>query len=112
MLVNRIKIKPLSVNKAFMGRRFKTQDYKDYEQELFYLLPKLKVQKGKLKLEITAGLSSKNADIDNIAKIFIDVLQVKYDFNDKLIYKLILNKVDVKKGSEFIEFKIDNFKKI
>ena len=58
---------------------------------------------------INVGLSSKNADIDNIAKPFIDILQKKYGFNDKNIYKLVLEKFIVKKGEEFIEFKMEKY---
>lgn len=95
------------MNECWSGRRFKTPRYKAYEQELWYLLPKRKIPSGKIELEIEAGLSNKNADIDNIAKPFIDILQKKYGFNDKMIYKLTMLKVDVKKGKEFIRF---NFK--
>jgi Holliday junction resolvase RusA-like endonuclease len=103
----KIKIKPLSVNMCWRGRRFKTPNYQSYEKELFFLLPKIKFPIGKIALDIEAGLSSKNADIDNIAKPFIDVMQKKYGFNDKNIYKLTLTKIDVKKGEEYVKFKVE-----
>lgn len=99
----KVKIKPLSINEAFQGKRFKTEKYKEYEQELWYLLPNKNIPRGKLKVKIKAGLSSKNADIDNVAKPLIDILQKKYLFNDKMIYTLILQKEDVKKGDEYLE---------
>lgn len=100
-----IKTKPLSVNKVWCGKRFKTDDYKVYEQELFLLLPKeLKIPKGKIHLKLRFGFSSKASDIDNPLKPFVDILQKKYGFNDKMIYKLSVEKVDIKKDSEFIEF--------
>jgi len=102
--MSRVNIKPLSVNKAWRGRRFKTSDYEIYEKELYYLLPNIEVSKGKLKLNIEFGLSSKGSDIDNCLKQFIDVCQKKYLFNDNRIYKLTLEKVDVKKGEEYIDF--------
>ena len=43
--MNKINIKPLSVNQAWMGRKFKTKFYKDYEIELALKLPKLKINK-------------------------------------------------------------------
>jgi len=46
------------------------------------------------------------ADVDNILKPFIDCLQLKYNFNDKMIYKLIVEKDNVPKGSEFIKFSL------
>ena len=102
-----IKIKPLSVNKVWRGQRFKTQEYKDYERDWFYLLPKLDIPKGKISLAIIWGMSNKVSDIDNPAKPLIDILQKKYNFNDKSIYELFMKKVDVKKGCEYISFSIE-----
>jgi Holliday junction resolvase RusA-like endonuclease len=70
----RIEIKPLSVNECWQGKRFKTPKYKAYETELLWMLPKLPLITTPIELEIIVGIS-KNADIDNIAKPFIDVLQ-------------------------------------
>ena len=105
----RISIKPLSINECWQGRRFKTTKYFSYREILFYLLPKIKIPSGKLKISITIGFSNKNADIDNPIKPFLDALQDKYGFNDKRIYKLEIEKVDVKKGSEYIDFDIKAF---
>jgi len=99
----------MSVNRCWQGKRFKTPEYKDYETELWYLLPNKNIPKGKLELSIKVGLSSKNADLDNIAKPFIDILQDKYIFNDKMIFKLILEKEDVKRGYEYIDFKFKKY---
>jgi len=102
----KINIKPMSVNQAFQGRRFKTPKYKAYEEELMWLLPKYKIPKGELGLEVEFGLSSKLADLDNNFKLFQDCLQKKYGFNDKQIYRIIAEKVDVSKGKEYIDFEI------
>jgi len=104
----KIHIKALSVNKCWQGRRFKTQEYKDYEKEVFYLLEPMKVsKKKKLIVSITVGFKSVLADIDNIAKPFIDILQKKYGFNDNQIYGLELYKEIVpKKEDQFIMFEI------
>lgn len=53
-------------------------------------------------------MSSSLADIDNFLKPFIDILQKKYGFNDKLIYKLSVKKVKVAKGDEYIDFVVTN----
>jgi Holliday junction resolvase RusA-like endonuclease len=103
----KINIKPLSVNQCWQGKRFKTPKYKQYEIELLLLLKSnLNIPKGRLSLLITFGLSSKLNDIDNGLKPFIDILQKKYGFNDRDIYKLEVEKVIVPKGKEFIEFEI------
>ena len=105
----KIDIKPLSVNQCWQGKRFKTPLYESYEQEMMYALPKLSIASCRLKLSVTVGFSSKNADIDNPIKPLLDILQKKYKFNDKQIYRLEIEKKDVKKGEEFIEFEIKNF---
>lgn len=105
-----LNIKPLSVNQAWKGRRFKTKAYDKYIRDICMILQPLKVPDGKLDLKIVFGLSSRAADIDNPLKCFIDCLQKKYGFDDKMIYRLIVDKVIVKKGSEFIEFKIKQLK--
>ncbi len=102
----KIKVKPLSVNQCWRGRRYKTDLYKDYEQEVYYQLPELDVPEGKIELRLTFAFSSKNADYDNAIKPFQDILQKKYNFNDNRIYKAVVEKVDVKKGNEFISFLI------
>jgi len=101
-----VHIKPLSVNQCWQGKRFKTPKYKAYEKELLYRLSAMDIPEGKLKVSLVFGLSSKLADIDNPVKAFIDVLQKKYDFNDRDIYEMELKKIDVKKGKEFIEYDI------
>ena len=103
----KVNIKPMSVNDAWQGKRFKTKKYKQYEQECLLVLPrKIDIPEGKLKVSLLFGFSSKLADADNPVKCFIDILQKKYGFNDNKIYEYSIKKVDVKKGEEFIEFNI------
>ena len=99
-------IKPMSVNEAWQGKRFKTDKYKSFEKELLLMLKKIEIPEGKLLLRATFGLSSKNADWDNPIKPFQDVIQKKYGFNDRRIYKGEIEKKDVKKGFEYIEFQL------
>ncbi len=105
----RLDIKPLSVNKAWQGKRYKTPEYKRYEREVFYMLKPFKVPEGNLKLAMTFGFSNAASDIDNPVKLFVDVLQKKYGFNDSRVYRMELNKVKVKKGCEFIEWEIESY---
>lgn len=104
-----IDIKPLSVNKAWQGRRFKTKEYKQYFDAVYYLLPQKEPLNGKLKLDIVFGFSNSRMDIDNPVKLFIDILQKKYQFDDSQIYRLSVNKNIVKKGKEYIKFEINPF---
>ena len=101
----RLDIKPLSVNKAWQGRRFKTDAYKSFEREMLLRLKTLKVESiSKLTLEF--GFSSRLSDIDNPVKIVTDCLCKKYGFDDRDIYELNVTKSIVPKGKEFIKFEL------
>jgi Holliday junction resolvase RusA-like endonuclease len=107
--MTKIQIKPLSVNKAWRGRRFKTKDYLAYEQAMMYLLPSLDIPKDALAVQITFGFSNNASDIDNGLKPFLDILQKRYNFDDKRIRRLIVDKTLVKKGGEYIHFTIQDY---
>lgn len=108
--MERLKIKALSVNEAWKGKRYKTPLYKRYEADLGLLLPCVDVPEAdKLQIHYIFGLSSKRADYDNCIKQFQDIISKKYNFNDNRIYKAIIEKVDVKKNEEFIKFKIEKY---
>jgi Holliday junction resolvase RusA-like endonuclease len=108
--MTRTPIKPLSVNKAWKGRRFKTQDYKRYERDLLLILPSnLKVPEGELEIKLEFGFSNKASDFDNPVKPFVDILQKKYDFDDKMVYQAVIKKKIVKKGEEYIKFSISEY---
>lgn len=105
-----IKIKPLSVNECWQGRRFKTPEYKKYEKYVRVQLPKQKISAPPFAINIEFGFSNSLADIDNPLKPFLDILQKKYGINDRDIYELTVKKIIVKKNQEFIKFKIKNHK--
>jgi Holliday junction resolvase RusA-like endonuclease len=102
--MNYIKIKPLSVNDAWKGRRFKTDEYKNYNIELLWKLPRIEVPKGKLLIYLEWGFSSAGSDFDNPTKPFCDVLQEKYGFNDNRIVDANIKTFSVKKGCEYIKY--------
>lgn len=104
-----INIKPLSVNSAWQGRRYKTPSYSAYEKELLFRLPPLKIPSGKLFVTYHIGYSNKMSDLGNMEKPFTDILCKKYGFDDRDIYKFVMTKQIVKKGSEFISFEIRQF---
>ena len=104
----RIDIKPLSVNRAWKGRRFKTIEYKKYERDLLLLLKPMKVPHGNLELVIEFGLSNMLSDFDNPVKPFVDVLQKKYGFNDRQIQQAHIRKVLTEKRREYIKFELNS----
>jgi len=105
----RVNIKPLSVNKCWQGRRFKTNEYKDYEEEVLFLLPNLEAPEPPYKCTLILGLSNRANDIDNSVKPFIDILQKKYGFNDREIIEMHIFKTIVKKGQEYITFFLETY---
>lgn len=105
----KLPIKPLSLNHAYRGRRFATNELKKYKLDISRILPKIDIPKGKLAMHYIFGVSSKNSDADNLVKAFQDSLAECCGFNDKLIYKITIEKVDTKKGDEFIAFSLSPF---
>lgn len=103
-----INIKPLSVNEAFKGRKFRTDKYDSFIKKMLLELPKTidipNIEN--IKLAIEFGFSSKNSDIDNCCKSFIDCLVKKYKVDDRYIYEMHVFKSIVTKGNEYIKFKI------
>jgi Holliday junction resolvase RusA-like endonuclease len=106
----KLNIKPLSINAAFQGKRFKTPLYKAYETKMLLMLPKsIGKIPDQIEVNITFGFSNKASDIDNCVKLFLDLLQKKYRFNDSQIYRLNIHKVLTDKGLDFIEFEIKKY---
>lgn len=106
--MHKLNIKPLSVNQAWQGRRFKTKAYKSFERDLLLILPSIKIDsKIKMHLNLKFGFSNKLSDLSNPLKLVEDILSKKYGFNDRMIYKISMEKEIVKKGQEYILFSID-----
>lgn len=71
-----IKIKPFSINKAFQGRRFMTKAYKEWREEMSWLLKKEKpviADKYIINIEWWSPHANR-ADIDNPIKSCLDSL--------------------------------------
>ena len=114
--MNRIKYKPISVNRAWQGRRFKSDGYKIFKRDLCILLTMFKK---KLKNKLIGkplfahyrwGVSNFRSDVDNPTKPFQDVLfdRLYPETDDHKVEVMLLEKVPVKKGDEFIEFHVDD----
>jgi hypothetical protein len=107
----RQQIKPLSVNDAWQGRRFKTNEYKVYERAVFYNLPKVKIPKPPYLIHYEFGFSNAGSDYDNALKPLQDILQKRYKFNDNDIWRAIIDKKKVKKGEEYFKVRLENYGK-
>lgn len=102
----KLNIKPLSVNQAWRGRRFKTDKYESYERECLLLLKAMEVPQPPYELRLSFGFSNYLSDIDNPMKPFIDILQKKYGFDDRDILRVVVDKVMTDKGKEFLSFEL------
>lgn len=102
----KIDYKPLSVNQAWQGKRFKTPAYKKYERDVLLLLPNIEIPDPPYKIYYEFGMSNALSDFDNPVKLLTDLLQKKYGFNDRDIFEAHIKKVKVKKGSEYFSFKL------
>jgi len=108
-MATRINIKPLSVNLAWQGQRFKTPHYKRFERDCLLLLPKVKIPAKPLQIAYRFGFSNKLSDLLNPEKLVTDILCKKYGFDDRDIFKMTLEKEIVKKGQEYIEFELTTY---
>lgn len=109
-LSSHIGTKPLSVNRAYTGRKRKSVWLKDFVRRVARELPEGEVPNhGNLALKITFGVSTIASDLDNNLKPIIDCLQEKYGFNDKQIFYIEAYKILVNKGDEFIDWKITKY---
>jgi Holliday junction resolvase RusA-like endonuclease len=107
MIQFKINEKPMSVNLAWQGKRFKTPAYKVYENSMILMMPKGKIETDEmLRVEFFFGFSNKASDLDNPVKLLMDIAQKKYSFNDKMVFELNVRKCIVKKGEEFIQMGI------
>lgn len=103
-----VLMKPLSSNSVWQGRRFKNDKYKKYEAKLLEILPDVELPEPPYKITFNFGFSNKASDYDNPVKPLQDILQKRYNFDDKLIYSATINKKIVPKGKEYFEFKIEH----
>ena len=103
-----LKIKPLSVNECWQGKRFKTKSYLKYEKDLLLILPTIKLPEPPFEIHFEFGFSNIMSDWDNPVKPLQDILQKKYGFNDKDIMKAIVVKKKVKKGENYFKINIQH----
>lgn len=102
----RINIKPLSVNKAWQGRRFKTKEYIVYEKYLLLAMPMRKLPLPPYHIDFEFGFSNMASDVDNPIKLISDILQKRYKFNDSKVTSIYAEKKIVKKGDEYFSVTI------
>lgn len=101
-----VKGKPFSANKMHYGQKVDTADYRKFRDSLLGVLPDIAIPEGKIRIKLMAFFSTKNADLDNVLKPLLDVLQKRYSFNDSKVYRIVAQKETVPKGQERFAFQI------
>lgn len=102
----KINIKPLSVNEAWKGKRYRSDKYINYQKDLGYLLKPMKLPPPPYKIYFEFGFSSAASDWDNPIKPAQDIICKYLGFDDKHIHEANVKKVKVKKGEEYLMFDI------
>ena len=89
-----LKLKPLSINAAFQGRRFKTKECKAYCNALEMLLPRKRVDGEYYTMHLKFHLKNfARTDQDNLVKLLQDEMVKKGMISDdRKIVKHILEK--------------------
>lgn len=105
----RIDIKPLSVNEAWQGRRFKTDAYESYERACLFLLPQVRLPAPPFAVFYEFGFSNVQSDLGNPEKCISDIIQKKYGINDRDFMEIHLRKRIVKRGKEYINIRIEHW---
>lgn len=92
-------IKPISINAAFQGRRFKSADCLKFERDFALLLPNIKTIEGDVIISIHFYLVNYAiTDVSNLVKILEDVLVKKGIIeDDRKVVELHLIKSKAKK---------------
>ena len=101
-----IPLKAISVNKVWQGKRFKTKDYEQFEEDCFKLIRKQKMIKGEVQINYKFFIKSYAlTDVDNLIKPIQDII-VKCGFieDDRKVKYLTAEKF--KSKEERIEINI------
>ncbi len=102
----KINMKPMSVNGAWQGRRFKSKEYIAYTDSCMSILPNITLPEPPYRINFEFGVSNPASDWDNPVKPIQDILQKRYKFNDKDIYEAFVKKVIVPKRHEYFSFEL------
>ena len=96
-----LPIKPLSINAAFQGRRFKTKAHNQYCRDVALLLPKNQKICGYVDVKLTFCLKNwKMTDADNLVKCLIDVIvSAGLIDDDRFIMRYAIEKKAAKEDS-------------
>ena len=106
MAIIHLKVKPLTVNQAWKGRRYTSDDYKAYIAECLYKLPKITVEAKRYEIIFRFYLiHHATTDYDNLIKPIQDILVKKGILpDDRFIYKASQEKIP--SNTDYIEIEL------
>jgi hypothetical protein len=104
----KINYKPLSLNEAYSGKRYKTEYCRAFTKAVTLMVKPQKLPPPPYKISFIFGVSNMAADWDNPVKLAQDCIAKKLRFNDKMIYKGEAEKVLTEPGAEFIMYKLEH----
>ena len=93
-----VNLLPLSTNNAYIRPR-KTAEYRQYEKDLPWLLPKITLPPAPYRVRFIFYIN-KGGDWDNCIKQTQDIIAKHYGFNDKDIYEGLVTKVPTPKKKD------------
>lgn len=90
-----LPFRPISINLAFQGRKYKTKACKDFERDAFRLLKKQHKIPGHVKIDYIFYLKNhKMIDASNLIKILEDVIvKCGYIEDDRMVYEFTVKKI-------------------
>lgn len=108
--MDKVDLKPQSVNAKWIRRPVAHPDFLQHKKDLTYLIKRPKqLPEGDKILFMEYGFSSKLSDVDGPSKVVQDCIADKCGFNDREIELLLIRRKHVKKGEEYIKWKIDSY---
>ena len=106
-----LKIKPISTNAMYVGRRWKSPAARQFEKDIALLLAvhaKEKPPDGDLAIHFRFG-TTRRQDLSNCVKLVEDCIARHYGIDDRRFCAMTLVRVHVKSGGEFISFQIEEY---
>ena len=93
-----VDIQPLTSNRAWYGKRFKSKEYLKYERDLGLLLPRKNIIEGLVEIHYDFYVADKRKhDLDNFIKCLQDtIVKCGYITDDNNIMKIVARKIPAK----------------
>ena len=106
--------KALSANKMFYRAKQMTKEYREWREAIYEDIDDRTKwpfeELDCLDFSVKVGFSSKLADVDNAIKPLLDTFQYLFAFNDRCVYKVTIEKEIVKKGQEYFDVTVKEYK--